>query len=306
MLNRARTGLALTVALCATVLPLALSGPAHAATQLECIGVVVDPAGSGSPRAPDTYCATVPYGATGQQVLAARAKALNRPQPRYQGGLLCAIDGYPATGCGEHDTARGGYDYWSYWHKRRGSSQWVYSGTGADQYSPVPGDLEGWAFQEGGAEGGRVPPDVSAESVCATARPAASGASSAPSSKKPSATTPATRPATKAPTKSATPTPAATKPSTSSPAPSVASTALITGRGPTTPPPSVDPSFTSHPPVTTTPAAGSSSPAVVAPAVADATPTKKGGGPPVGAIVAGIAVLLLAAGAFARSRMTRR
>ena len=29
-------------------------------------------------------------------------------------GLLCAIDGYPAGGCGDR-TGQGGYHYWSYW-----------------------------------------------------------------------------------------------------------------------------------------------------------------------------------------------
>jgi hypothetical protein len=55
----------------------------------------------------------------GAQFLALRAQILNVPQPTYNAsGLLCSIDGYPRTGCGERPVAP--YAYWSYWDGRSG------------------------------------------------------------------------------------------------------------------------------------------------------------------------------------------
>jgi hypothetical protein len=47
------------------------------------------------PPQPVAECAVVPQDATGQQVLESVA------QVRVEGGLTCAIDGYPAEGCGD-------------------------------------------------------------------------------------------------------------------------------------------------------------------------------------------------------------
>ena len=57
-------------------------------------GTAADAAGASTPK-PKAACAQVPTAATGQQVLAAVA------QVRASKGLVCALDGYPASGCGD-------------------------------------------------------------------------------------------------------------------------------------------------------------------------------------------------------------
>ena len=146
-----------------------------------CIGIVVrygdvkPPAAS--PRGgANTFCATVRPGATGAEVLDLRARALHTPPPRYQQGLLCAIDGYPARGCGE-PTATGGFRYWSYWHRAPGQNAWTYSNVGADSFRPANGAQEGWSWVAGESEATAPPPPVLAfDAVCAT-----TGATRAPS-----------------------------------------------------------------------------------------------------------------------------
>ncbi|HSK27165.1 MAG TPA: SCO2322 family protein [Jiangellales bacterium] len=64
------------------------------------VAVVIDPGTAedspeGEPPAARGVCAVVPTEATGDQVLTAVATA------RIEGGLMCAIDGFPATGCGD-------------------------------------------------------------------------------------------------------------------------------------------------------------------------------------------------------------
>ena len=48
-----------------------------------------------TPPQPEAACAVVPDDANGQQVLESVA------QVRVEGGLSCAVNGYPATGCGD-------------------------------------------------------------------------------------------------------------------------------------------------------------------------------------------------------------
>ncbi|MEV3990970.1 SCO2322 family protein [Streptomyces sp. NPDC049837] len=82
----------------------AICGTTPAREGTKRVGVVIDfgtaadaPEGSGQPPAPRVACARVPDGATSAEALAAVAKPL-----RYNGqALLCAIEGYPGTGCGE-------------------------------------------------------------------------------------------------------------------------------------------------------------------------------------------------------------
>lgn len=153
---------------------------AHAATTV-CVGVVVqrDTGSTPHPRA----CIEVTAGASGSDVLAARARKLGTPAPRYDSsGLLCAIDGYPETGCAERDA--NGYRYWSYWHHTGGT--WGYANTGPSSYEVRDGDgdgdpdLEGWRFQDGGSESAAAaPPGATYDSVCPpkatpTPRPSAS------------------------------------------------------------------------------------------------------------------------------------
>ncbi|MFD9973436.1 SCO2322 family protein [Streptomyces sp. NPDC059017] len=74
------------------------------------VGIVIDfgteadaPSGEKPPSAPASGCAAVPSDATSAEALAAVAKPL-----RYNSdALLCAISGYPRTGCGEQVPAGG-------------------------------------------------------------------------------------------------------------------------------------------------------------------------------------------------------
>lgn len=65
------------------------------------IAVVIDPGTAAdapageTPPSPSLTCATVPSGATAVQALQAVAET------RVEGGLVCAILGYPGTGCGD-------------------------------------------------------------------------------------------------------------------------------------------------------------------------------------------------------------
>lgn len=58
-------------------------------------GRPADAADGAEPPAPRAECAVVDEAATGADVLAAVAET------RVEGGLVCGLDGYPATGCGE-------------------------------------------------------------------------------------------------------------------------------------------------------------------------------------------------------------
>lgn len=153
------------------------------------VAVAVDPGGvPGMAGGLETMCVTVPAGATGADVLAARARALGRPLPRYaSSGLLCAIDGQPATGCGER--VDGAYRYWAYF---LGSGSWTYAGTGPALRRASAGQLEGWRFVAGAGNATDPPPRTSASpaSICvpppvppptvAPAPPSAPGGSPAP------------------------------------------------------------------------------------------------------------------------------
>jgi hypothetical protein len=118
--------------------------------------VVVDPGTGGSPGA---TCLVVPEGTTGSQLLAYRADLFPGVQrPRYaESGLLCAIDGYPAEGCG--DRTSGGYLYWSYWSGTSGS--WVYGQGNPFVRRVRDGDIEGWRFVDGSGSGSDPFPRVS-------------------------------------------------------------------------------------------------------------------------------------------------
>ena len=160
----------------------AAPGVAAGATTL-CVEVVVDYgalADRGAPARPSAYCAKVPDGSTGADVLAVRARELGKPPPRYNDGLLCAIDGLPETGCGE-ENADGTFSYWSYWHKR-GDGAWAYSSRGAFGYTmrddPDTPEVErfgeGWAWVQGQPEGGRAPANIPYAEVCPTDPPKSS------------------------------------------------------------------------------------------------------------------------------------
>lgn len=134
MTRLARAVLAATIGLA----PVAAALPARAA---ECVRVVVDYGTfAGAPQGPNTHCTSSPSGATAAEVLAKRADELGlstSQRPRYNGNFLCAIDGYPGTGCGDHGTE----PYWSLWLWVGGT--WVYSSEGVATYTVRDADKDG-------------------------------------------------------------------------------------------------------------------------------------------------------------------
>ena len=99
-------------------------------------------------------CLVVPAGTTGSQLLARRGNELGTGSPRYgSSGLLCAIDGLPATGCGDRNS--GGYGYWAYFFDDGGN--WDYGSNNPFSKRLVDGAIEGWRFVVGGCGCGLDP-----------------------------------------------------------------------------------------------------------------------------------------------------
>ncbi|MCG9477353.1 MAG: hypothetical protein K9H34_05140 [Actinomycetia bacterium] len=99
-------------------------------------------------------CLVVPAGTTGSQLLARRGNELGIGSPRYgSSGLLCAIDGLPATGCGDRNS--GGYGYWAYFFD--GGGNWTYGSNNPFSKRLTDGAIEGWRFVTGGCGCGQDP-----------------------------------------------------------------------------------------------------------------------------------------------------
>ena len=99
-------------------------------------------------------CLVVPAGTTGAQLLARRGNELGTGSPRYgSSGLLCAIDGAPATGCGDRNS--GGYGYWAYFFD--GGGNWKYGSNNPFSKRLADGAIEGWRFVVGGCGCGDDP-----------------------------------------------------------------------------------------------------------------------------------------------------
>lgn len=144
---------------------------APAGDGMQRVAVAVDPGvlggGAGS------LCVEVPVGASGADVLVARAQTLGRPVPRWaSNGLLCSLDGVPATGCGER--IDGAYNYWAYFLGDGGS--WRYAGTGPALRRANPAFVEGWHFVAGAGNASDPPPSLSASAadICPPAPPVTS------------------------------------------------------------------------------------------------------------------------------------
>lgn len=103
------------------------AGPAAAA---ECVRVVVDYGTfEGAPAGPNMRCVDVGYGGTAADALRGRA--------RYKGNFLCAIDGYPESGCGDEPPS----PYWSIWYWSGG--RWAYSQEGVATLEVADRDRDG-------------------------------------------------------------------------------------------------------------------------------------------------------------------
>ncbi len=151
-------------------------------------------------------CLVVAAGTTGSQLLARRGSELGTGAPRYgSSGLLCAIDGRPASGCG--DRSAGGFEYWAYFNGSSGS--WVYGNFNPFTRRLSDGDIEGWRYVSGAGNGQDPPPRIGpARSLFPALAPSLpslpdlsslappSGAGDSPSSGARSAVVPSTSPST--------------------------------------------------------------------------------------------------------------
>lgn len=176
-----------------------MSAPAAASTSSPCrqsaahVAVVIDFGGGNV----STACVPIADGSTGIDVLNARAAQLGVAGPRFNpvNGLLCGIDGYPATGCAERTAT--GYAYWSYWNGDSGS--WTYSNVGPASRRMHEGTVEGWRFQSGTGASTDRPPSAAA-SFAAICPPATTTTTAAPTTQPPPTTQATTAPTTRATT----------------------------------------------------------------------------------------------------------
>jgi hypothetical protein len=135
------------------------------------VAVVVDFGTESGAPPPGAVCVAVEDRSNGAAVLQARARQLGTPEPRFDGsGFLCAIDGWPESGCGERTDS--GYRYWSYW---KGSTDgWAYSQVGPTGSRANEAVTEGWRFLDGAGTGTDTddPPRGSARAADTCAAPA--------------------------------------------------------------------------------------------------------------------------------------
>ncbi len=142
---------------------------------------------SGAPGAPGNgivkACVAVPPGDNDSEALAALSTEEGFPVPRYNDrGLLCAIGGVPAKGCGQPVTG-GGFDYWSYW--QGSASGWTYANTGPAEDQVDSAVVQGWRWQDPGKGIANLPKPRGPStpgSICQTGPPPSSTTTTAPPS----------------------------------------------------------------------------------------------------------------------------
>lgn len=176
----------------------AVGGSAACAAEENRFAIVVDFGDApGAPSATTMTCVPVDSDDTAADALVTRARILGRPRPTYNNaGLLCSIDGFPESGCGDRTAT--GYRYWSYWF---GGEAWSYASTGPAFHRAKPGGVVGWRFQPNGVANSSDPPPRSSPrfgQLC----PAAAAGNASPTTARPApppAPAPATPPPTNAP-----------------------------------------------------------------------------------------------------------
>ena len=179
MIRSARHALAqllvATLATGATFVGLTAAAPDEAAAQgcgpapsgQVAVALVVDDGVS----SPGQRCVVVGGRATGYDVLIAAGHTL-----RIEAGFLCAIDGVPATGCGNRPDFGGAY--WRYFHAAPGGP-WAYSTVGGGGYRmPERCAIEGWRFATSASEA--LAPRIGPPPVTCEAAPVAPPATSPP------------------------------------------------------------------------------------------------------------------------------
>jgi hypothetical protein len=126
------------------------------------MAVVVD---FGNGAKPTTVCLHVPEGTTDVAAL----------QDVYtveenDSGLLCDIDGQPSSDTSQclKTGTNGTFYYWSYWHGAS-SGGWQYADDNFNTYTVTDGEVEGWRYQDPGADNSSAtPPSASGsyDSLC--------------------------------------------------------------------------------------------------------------------------------------------
>lgn len=140
--------------------PAQAASPAGPCTGQEGVTVVVDFTDVGG----DVVVGCSPADpANGREALEAAGFTITESQP----GFFCAIDGRPDP-CPE--TFDG--SFWSYWHSTP-DGEWTSYLVGADASDPVPGELEGWRYNDGSAGPGLAPAAVAEPVPPAATDPAA-------------------------------------------------------------------------------------------------------------------------------------
>jgi hypothetical protein len=191
-----------------------VSGSAACADDETRFAIVVDFGdAAGAPSGNTVTCVPVDSDDTAADALVARARMLGRPVPRYNNaGLLCSIDGFPESGCGERSAT--GYRYWSYWF---GGDAWSYASTGPAFHRAKPGGVVGWRFHDAGAGNPSDPPPRASAQFADLCSPP-------PTTSAPSATSAPATPSTTGSATTAAATPATASSSTALPAPEPSST----------------------------------------------------------------------------------
>lgn len=183
MVSHRRTAVASRVAGALCIVAALVAGPAMAVPSLTgacasagggSVAVVVDFGGLPGGRN-DVVVRCVAPGSpksTGAQALADAGFSV-----RYDpsSGLLCGIDGYPSSGCGDRQGGGRQYKYWAYWRKGAGDPvAWTYASIGPASARVQAGDVEGWRYVEGAGSPSdpapRMAPDQAA--LCGVSPPA--------------------------------------------------------------------------------------------------------------------------------------
>ena len=161
------------------------AAPAHVAKGHIVVAIVVDFGGRDG-RVLVTCVVTRP-GDTGAEVLQAQASLLGYAVPRYDAsgsGLLCAIDGYPPSGCGTESGNH--YAYWAYWHG--GGKRWQYASGGPGEWTLSKGDVEGWRFEPDGRATPADPPPRAPSRAAELETPATTTGTAATTTRPPATT----------------------------------------------------------------------------------------------------------------------
>jgi hypothetical protein len=177
--GRARRVARAALVVAAGTAALSLAGPfalrpfadaAHAAGSAGEVSVAFVLDFGGPPADQVVGCVTVPSSDTRYDALAAFVQQQGLTQPGYApSGLLCSINGVPASGCGQ--IIAGGYIYWAYF--TGGAHGWIYASSGAGGTVGTD-DVEGWRFENPGSgnpgdPGPRTAPHYNA--ICGTTPP---------------------------------------------------------------------------------------------------------------------------------------